>query len=281
MGKVFAYLLENEPRKAEPVAKQLADGDDPFFRFIGRYLRSICLLHQGRSVEALSSAEEASRVSAGTFSARAHIVAANLLLERGEPEKALRQAEEARSKGRGNYGEWAGLFYAALAEERRGRTSEADRFAEELRKYAEALPTEKENRRYHHLRGELLLSRGDAPGALVELEKAAATLPAEGSGGPTNVPQHVPVWFSLASAYLAVGDEAHAEECFEKIRSARIERMMWAIPYVRSFYHLAKIHEKRGDTAGAKEHYRQFFELWKDGDLDRDKVEEARRALGS
>jgi tetratricopeptide (TPR) repeat protein len=91
----------------------------------------------------------------------------------------------------------------------------------------------------------------------------------------------VPVWFSLASAYLAVGDEAHAEECFEKIRSARIERMMWAIPYVRSFYHLAKIHEKRGDTAGAKEHYRQFFELWKDGDLDRDKVEEARRALGS
>jgi tetratricopeptide (TPR) repeat protein len=280
-GKVITHLIDNEPAKAEPIAKQVASVDDPFFRNLGPYLLSMCLLQEGRSVEALSAAEEASRVSGGRFSARAHIMAAHILLERGEPERALRHAEEARSNGRGNYGDWAGLFYAALAEERRGRTSEADRFAEELRENAEALPTEKEKRRYHHLRGELLLSRGDARAAIVELERAASTLPAAGRGGPTNVPQHVPIWFSLASAYLAAGDDKRAEEWFDRIVSSTLERSFWGIPYVRSLYQLAKIHEKRGDSIGAKERYRQFLELWKDGDLDRGRVEEARRALGS
>jgi tetratricopeptide (TPR) repeat protein len=281
MGKVFAHLLTNDPTKAEPIVRELAADGDPFFRYLAPYLMSLCRLQQGRSAEALERAEEASRISGGMFSARAHILGAHILIEQAEPEKALRRAGEARREGEGNYGEWAGLFYSALAEERRGRRSEADRFAESLRKSAEALRTEKEKRRYHHLRGELLLSRGEARAAIGELEKAAATLPARGIGGPTNLPQHVPVWFSLASAYLAAGEDARAEEWFERILSSTQERNFWPIPYVRSFYHLAKIHQKRGDPAGAKERFRQFFELWKDGDLDRDRIEEARRALGS
>jgi serine/threonine protein kinase/tetratricopeptide (TPR) repeat protein len=283
MGKVFAHLIGNEPEKAAPIAKEMAAVDDPFFRYLGPYLLSLCLLQQGRSTEALSAAEEASRAGggAGTFSARAHVLATSILLERGELEKALRHAEEARVQGEGNYGEWAGLFYTALIEARRGRTSQADRFAEQLRESAEALPTEKEKRRYHHLRGELLLSRGDVDGAVLELEKAASTLPARGGGGPTNVAQHVPIWFSLGSAYLASGDDARAEEWLGRIASSTMERGFWGIQYVRSLYLIAKIHERRGDTLRAKDYFRRFYELWKDGDLDRDRVEEARRALGA
>ncbi len=283
MGRVQAHLILNEPGAAEPIARELQSVDEPFFRFIGSQLLGLSLLQQGRSTEALSAAEEAARASGGPgpLSGRAHVIAAHLLLERGEPELALRHASEARVAGEGNFGEWAGLFFAALAEERLGKRGEADRFAEELRTNADALPTEKEKRRYHHLRGELLLARGDARGAIEELQRAASTLPPRGLPGPTNVPQHVPVWFSLASAHLAAGEDERAEEWLQKVVSSTTERVFWPIPYVRSFYYLAKIHDKRGDTAKAREYFQRFYDLWKDGDLDRDHVEEARLALRS
>jgi tetratricopeptide (TPR) repeat protein len=282
MGRVSAHLIANNPDAAEPIARELQAVDEPFFRFIGSQFLSLSLLQQGRSAEALSAAEEATRATGGPgpFSGRAHVNAAHILLERGEPERALRHASEARIAGEGNYGEWAGLFFAALAEERLGKGPEADRFAEELRTNANALPTEKEKRRYHHLRGELLLSRGDVRGAIEELEKAASTLPARGLGGPTNVPQHVPIWYRLASAYRAAGQDDLAEKWYGRIVSSTSERTFWQIPYVRSFYYLAKIHEERGDREKAREFFQRFFDCWKDGDLDRDLVEEARLALG-
>lgn len=45
--------------------------------------------------------------------------------------------------------------------------------------------------------------------------------------------------------------------------------------YVRSFFFLGQIAEKRGDRAKAKEYFGRFVSLWKDGDLDRDRVKEA------
>jgi eukaryotic-like serine/threonine-protein kinase len=279
MGQVQAHLLLNEPEAGEAIARELQAVDDPFFRFVGPNLLSQCLLQQGRSAEAVSAAETASAGGTGSFSGRAHVLAAHILLERGELERALQHANEARVAGKGNYGEWAGLFFASLAEERLGKRSEADRFAEELRTNAEALPTEKEKRRYHHLEGELLLSRGDARGAIAELENSASTLPARGFGGPTNVSQHVPVWFSLASAYYAAGEDEQARQWFEKIVSSTSERVVWPIPYVRSFYWLAKIHEKRGEREKSKEYFQRFLDFWKEGDLDRGLVEEARLAI--
>ena len=50
--------------------------------------------------------------------------------------------------------------------------------------------------------------------------------------------------------------------------------------WVRSHYLLAQIHERRGDTGTARELYRQFYELWRDGDIDRERVEEAKRKSG-
>ena len=36
-----------------------------------------------------------------------------------------------------------------------------------------------------------------------------------------------------------------------------------------------KIHEKRGDTDEARAYYQRFVDYWKDGDMDRERVEEA------
>jgi tetratricopeptide (TPR) repeat protein len=281
MMRVLAHLISNEPRAGEPIARELRAGPDRFLRFIGPAFLTMCLLQQGRSAEALSAAEEAAEAGGGggQLTGRAHVQAAHILMERGEPQRALAHANKARAAGEGNYGEWAGLFFASLAEERQGLRPEADRLAEELRANAEALPTEKEKRRYHHLKGELRLSRGDARGAIAELESAAATLPPRGLPGPTNVAQHVPVWFSLASAYIAAGEDEQAEKWLARIVSSTSERTVWPVLYVRSLYSLAKVHQRRGDTAKAREYFQRFHDAWKDGDLARDQVNEARLAL--
>jgi tetratricopeptide (TPR) repeat protein len=127
--------------------------------------------------------------------------------------------------------------------------------------------------------GELALTRGDLAEATEELEQAQSMLPARGLLY-VDLPQHVPIWFSLASAYLSAGDESKAAECFQRITESTTERLWWPIPYVRSFYFLGKIHENRGEMDKAREYYRRFYEYWKDGDMDRERVEEAKRKLG-
>ncbi len=61
-----------------------------------------------------------------------------------------------------------------------------------------------------------------------------------------------------------------------RVAESTNEHVGWPIPYVRSFYYLGKIHESRGEMEKARESYRRFYEFWKDGDLNREKVEEAR-----
>jgi hypothetical protein len=42
---------------------------------------------------------------------------------------------------------------------------------------------------------------------------------------------------------------------------------------------MGKIYEKRGEMERAREYYRRLLEYWKDGDIDRDRVAEARATL--
>ena len=115
-------------------------------------------------------------------------------------------------EGKGNFPEWEGLYLTALAQAKLGRWSDAEKTAQELRTKAEALPTQKETRRYHHLQGELALARGDTSHALEELQSAQSLLPPRALRDWANPrrPQHVPIWFSLASAHMVAGDEEKA-----------------------------------------------------------------------
>ena len=45
--------------------------------------------------------------------------------------------------------------------------------------------------------------------------------------------------------------------------------------FARSFYFLGRIHENRGETEISKKYYRRFHDSWRDGDLDRTRIEEA------
>ena len=70
-----------------------------------------------------------------------------------------------------------------------------------------------------------------------------------------------------------------AARWFERITESTTEHISWPILYVRRFYFLGRIHENRGEMEKAREHYQRFVDFWRDGDLDRERVEEARARL--
>ena len=72
-----------------------------------------------------------------------------------------------------------------------------------------------------------------------------------------------------------------AAEWYRRIIEAGVERVEWPVLYVRSFYFLGKIHENRDDMDNARKYYRRFYEYWKDGDMDRERVQEARRKISN
>ena len=57
------------------------------------------------------------------------------------------------------------------------------------------------------------------------------------------------------------------------------ERATQPLEFVRSLFHLATIEEAAGNGPKALEYYRRFVGYWGDGEIDRDKVEIARRKL--
>ena len=157
-----------------------------------------------------------------------------------------------------------------------GEAYEAAEKAEQLKRRAEQLPSNREIRRWHHLQGELALLRGDTAAAIAELELAESML------RPGSRLSHVPIWDSLAQAYEAADNQAGEERTLLKIIDAGILRVEFPFIWVRSHYRLALLFESRGDRADrACELYQTFAELWAEGDLDLDKVEQARRKARS
>jgi tetratricopeptide (TPR) repeat protein len=280
MGMWTVHALSERRDAAAEVAERMAHSPDPFVKRLGRSVQAVDELYRGRSREALLALVAAAKVGEpGPLRAQANSSAAYVLLEKGRPAEALDEARIARRDGEGDIGEWDGLFATALAQARLGRWAEAEEAAEELRQKADSLPTRAVKRRYHHLLGDLALARREAALATSELELARDMLPPRGFWRTAEAPEHAPIWFSLGSAHLLAGRDEEAASYFRRIQESSTERVNWPIPYVRSFYFLGKIEEKRGERKKAREYYRRFLEFWNDGDLDRERVEEARSKL--
>ena len=84
---------------------------------------------------------------------------------------------------------------------------------------------------------------------------------------------------SLALAYYKAGDLDNALKQYEKIIALTPGNLFYGDIYSKSLYMLGKIHQEQGNAAKAKEHYRNFLDLWKDADPSLPEVEDARRRL--
>jgi tetratricopeptide (TPR) repeat protein len=286
-GRWWVFVLRDQWEEAAAEVKKLKASQDTFPNWQGWMNDAWLLLHRGQSERALASLDRAGEAPAepGRLSGLSHSLASYVLLENGQWAKSLERAREAQDEGRGNIAEWEGLFFEGVALANLSRIEAANGTAQKLRERTKSIPSEKEKRRYNHLIGEIARIRGDSTAAIEELGKAQTMLPPYGHGANLNthrfgVQPYVPIWYSLASAFLEAGDEDKAAEWFQKITESTVEHVQWPIPYVRSFYFLGKIHENRGEMEKAREHYRRFYDYWKDGDMDREQVEEARKNLG-
>jgi tetratricopeptide (TPR) repeat protein len=269
-------VLKEEWREADATAQKLLASSEPFRRWQGAVDLAKVRLYQGRSKEAL----ELLRRAAGAYpepsrqTADAYLDAARVLLERGDFVRALEEANLASRDGKEDWGEWWAHLPAALAQAKLGRWQEAGQRAAQFKRLVDSLDAPSWKVDYQQLVGELALLRGDAGQAVTELRSAEALLTPEGWAAPFSSRQ-VPLWFSLGSAYLEAGQEEEALERFRRVAQTTGAHVHHPIPYVRSFYFLGRIHEKRGEKEKAREHYQRFLKYWRDGDLDRERVIEA------
>lgn len=275
-------VLREDWEQAELEAEKIRSFDDSFARWRGAVSNARNALYAGRSEEALSWLDEAAGAYAepGAFAALARCWKAELLLERGEPARALAEAEEAREEGREEWPELFALFVAARAQQELGRPAAADALAGILRERWKRQPNAVEERQLHHLAGRLALARGDTEAAVEALTRAASSLPPKGVEFAWHVfPDHVPIWFALGEAELAAGRDADALGWFERVAASGSEHLERPLPYVRSFYVLGRLRQRRGEAAAARRGFERFLRFWDGGDLDRERTAAAHLAL--
>jgi len=236
----------------------------------------------GRSTDSLTWAERA--VSAnrvrGQRSSVGHMLAGLTLLARGQHAAAAAAMTKAVADAKGTGQEPAALLYQAWALAAARRPAEAEAAVTALLSMANPLSAVRDDRSANVARGLVALGRGDAAAAVKPLQDAAAALNAR-SPGPNTRSGHLPVWSALGQALLDTGRPGEARPWFEKVAGSGYERAAWPIEYVRSFYFLGRIYEQQGDMTKAREAYRRFVGYWKDGDLDRERIAEAQKKVGS
>ena len=278
LGLHDVAVLRERWADADAIVTKLADSSDTFARVLATDARATDTIFRGHLTEGLRLLDQSASVVPGSVeSAYTRNFAARVMLATGQAAAGLALAERALSDSAGRRPEWDSLALIVEAHARLGHAAEASRVLESLNTKANALPSQREERRVRLVKGVLALQRGDFNGSIASLTAAEQTLASSFLGGP--VPPHVTIWFAAGEAYLAAHRDAEAGVRFQKVVDSGELRTGMPIEFVRSLYYLGQISERRGDVAKAADYYRRFLQYWGDGEIDRERVADARRKL--
>jgi eukaryotic-like serine/threonine-protein kinase len=272
-------VLRERWSDATATAQKLAGATDAFTRARGRTTLGTDAVLHGRLAEGLRLIDAAASepgLAASNEGALRRNIAARLLLATGQTAQGLAAAERALKDAAGRSAEWDSLGLMVEAHARLGHAADAERALQTLTAKANALPSEREKRRVLSVTGVVALHRRDADAAVRALTAAERLLPAA-SFAPVSEPPQMPIWFAAGEAQLAAHRDAEAAARFQKIVDSGSLRATSPIEFVRSLYYLGQINERKGDRAKAAEYYRRFLQYWGDGEIDRDKVADARK----
>ena len=276
------FVLRERWADAEAADAALRRLPDPAWRFTGTLNLAEERLIRGRTAEALDLLSKAAADSGprgSAQSATARNVAAVVLLFRGDAAGALAEARRAlvEARGSGPQPRWS-LLLAAVAAARRGDAAASRTATQDLEGLIAMAPGEYLKRFTNQLAGRIALLHHDTPRAIEELTRAEARLPPYPLS-PPGVGQASAIRFDLGSAYLDAGNHTAALARFQRIVDGGIQRIWNPIEFVRSLYHLGQIYERAGERVKAREFYRRFVEYWGEGDIDRERVAEARKKI--
>ena len=279
-SEAIALILQEDWDGARKVATGLGAATEQTQRYLGAMALVIQELFAGKAAEARRWAEHAASVYDRPVpnAITARLAQSNVEKALGRQAEALATAERALGEVRSAVEQGQATLSVAALRGRTGRTTEAHALLTEYERTATPPTAKVVGRTVAHGRGEVALAARDYATALRELTAAQAALSPR-PGNPIQRNPHVLIWFALGEAHLGAGNAAAARGWFERIVNGAYERALQPIEYVRSLYHLAVIAEGSGDAAKAVEYYRRFLGYWGDGEIDRDKVEIARRKL--
>jgi tetratricopeptide (TPR) repeat protein len=177
------------------------------------------------------------------------------------------------------YDQVQALFRRGIIQVRQNDFEVALKTADELKRAVESGPAKKRIYYYHALMGLLALKKNELSQAQDHIQNAIASTGIEWG-----------IWFCprpefldyLAEAYIQAGRWPEAQKAYEEIQSLKFP-ITWepanAVIYVRSFYKLGQMLERKGERAGAAKCYRNFLDLWKDADPGLPEVEDAKKRL--
>ena len=253
-------------------------------------LRAFLLSRIGRyreSAESLRKSEAvAVKASAMGIVVRARLSAALVAMERGDiaaASTAARRAEEtAKSAGGDSLRMVAAV--SGIAEIRGGRSAAARSFLDQQR----LMP---ERTRFHiwlrqSLEGELALADGD----LAAAERAfAAGEPEFRPGidfgvvllGWPALYSNAPFRDGPARVQIARGNLTGAIDIYRRLLTQDISQKWTSILEPRFVLQLARLLDRTGDRAGAREQYRRFLDLWHRADAGLPEVTQARQRLAA
>jgi TolB-like protein len=274
-GRWLIAALEERWPDAAAASKTLLGAPDPFQQWIGRMTAAAIFQAQGEADAMLAEYDAATRLASTVNRAIARAVAASQLLLLDRPREALPLSQAAYETSRGRPDELEQLRLLATVQAALGRRTDAEKTLAILTERSVTVPGVGP-RFVHWARGDVARYLGDATTAVRELERAVDGLPPRGSVLFPSI--QIPMWFSMASAFLAADRDRDAQAWLERITAAGHERGYAFLPYVRSHFLLATLYEE-SDRPRSQQLYARFLDFWRDGEIDRARVAEAQRKI--
>jgi len=281
--KWSVFVAREQWPEAAAVEAQLEKSSDPQWRYLGFLFAGDDAVYKGHVAAALKAYDSAATAAGrGTQSATARLAAGQLLLANNQAGAAAADARRAfDDAARVGPQPFLATSLVSMAETRLGHAAEAAKAADEMRRLIKQMPPGPLIRQLEFLQaGRVALERHDTVKALEALKQADALVPPGPSGYATTLFPAAIFLFPMGEALLASKNDVEAAKRFQRIVDSAIDRAQNPIEFVRSLYYLAQINERRGDTDKARTFYRRFLEYWGDGEIDRDRVGEARRKIG-
>lgn len=280
-----SLVLRDDLDAAERSAAKLLESELPTWRFHGQVQSAIVALYRGaeasawRLLDAAASPDADALLRAGALNR--HGEALTML---GRASESIPLLEQSQREAPDDWPGWEAIFLEALARQAIGDERGADAaVARFVTKIPEADELSIVERRYHsHLEGRLLVARGEIAAGRAKLDKAITLLPPRGIHWDwVRYPDQIAVLMSAAEAAELDNDLAAALQRYRRIADSGIDHHEDPIRWIRSLYHTGRLLALQGDPVRARRYLARFLSFWEAGRIDRDRVEDARRILGS
>jgi serine/threonine protein kinase/Tfp pilus assembly protein PilF len=268
-GLGMIATLRDDFAAARRIGRQLTGGATPNVRFLGFEIIAIVDLLAGRTADAVKVLQRAiddQGPGGSNQSTTLRAIVAEVLMARGQRQAAAVEAERAIAESRGGSTLLDGLLIGSIAGSAAARR--------EFQRVADSLPHGSDKATPFLTDAIVAIEAGRAAEGLGLLQQFAPHVP-PGPIGQTARQPRVMLEYWSGRARFAQQDDAAAAGHFTEVVNAGFGRVVMPFEYVRSFYYLAQIADRAGDRAKAREYYGRFLTYWKDGDIDRDKVQEA------